>query len=185
MKKIKWPSVEELNSINLEYFLQKIPSSDGFKIYYDMPASSEHYRLFTWLSNNFSYCEIVEIGVYKGFSGLALSSNSNNKVVGFDIINNINCILPSNYNLIIDDYRNYTDVIKKAKIIFYDTVHDGILEKEFIEYIEKIDYSGMIIFDDIYLNQEMSKFWKLMTCTYPSLDLTRLGHATGTGVIWV
>lgn len=181
-----WPSEKELNEIDMSGILNNMPENEiEWKNYVNSKAGQEHYRLLRWLSDNFTKSEIVEIGVYKGCSGLALSSNVFKKVTGFDLVKNIVCNTSQNYNFILDDYRNHPEIIKKSNLIFYDTDHNGVLEREFIEYIKNIKFSGMVIFDDIYLNEEMKSFWKELTCTYPCTDLTRIGHCTGTGVIWV
>ncbi len=185
MEKIHWPSVENLNNLNFTPYLEKIPNDLDFKKYYDKVAGMEHYRLLTWISNYFNNCELVEIGVFNGFSGLALSNNPTNKVTGFDIASNFCVEKPSNYNYIIDNYQNHTNTLLNAKLIFFDTVHDGASEFEFIEHIKAINYSGIIIFDDILLNEEMREFWKQMSKNYMSQDITNIGHCTGTGVIWV
>ena len=85
MVRKKWSSVDELNQIDLSSLLTKIPDNDNFKHYFDLPAGIEHYRLLSWLSDKFS--NIVEIGVFKGFSGLSFSKNSYTNVTGFDINN--------------------------------------------------------------------------------------------------
>ncbi len=181
-----WPSERELNELDMSGILTCLPETETeFRGYVNSFAGREHYRLLKWLSDSTFQSQIVEIGVYKGCSGVALSQNPANNVIGFDLINNVTCTLPNNYKLIFDDYRNYTDIIKSSNFIFYDTNHDGVLETQFIEYIKKIKYKGLVIFDDIYLNNQMISFWREMNYSFPCMDLTRIGHCTGTGVIWV
>ena len=45
--------------------------------------------------------------------------------------------------------------------------------------------TGTILFDDIILNDEMIEFWKEMNCSFPCMNLTKIGHCTGTGILWV
>lgn len=180
------PNEKELNELDMSGILSRMPENETeWRDYVNSPAGREHYRLLNWFSSLIKNEELVEIGVYKGCSGLALSQNVSNKVTGFDLLNNVTCSMPSNYNLIIDDYRSYPDKIKKASLILYDTNHDGVLETQFINFIKEIKYKGMILFDDIFLNDEMINFWKEMNCNFPCMNLTKLGHCTGTGIAWV
>lgn len=186
MERINWPTVDELNNLDMTPVIERVPKEDlEFIGYIKEKAGQEHYRFLTWLGNYFNNTEIVEVGVLKGCSGLALSLNKTNNITGFDIINGVTCSMPANYKFINDDCRNYPDIIKKAKLIFYDTAHDGIAEKQFMSLIKDIQYKGIIVFDDIYYNEAMVSFWKELTFNYPSINVSRFGHCTGTGIIWV
>ena len=50
----------------------------------------EHYKLLAYLSSFFNNETIVDIGTYRGLSALALSYNSSNKIITYDIIDNFN-----------------------------------------------------------------------------------------------
>ena len=61
-----------------------------------------------------------------------------------------------------------------------DTYHDGEFEQEFADYLTEINYKGLVMFDDIHLNSEMSNFWDGLE--NEKYDLTDIGHHTGTGI---
>ena len=65
----------------------------------------------------------------------------------------------------------------------YDTNHDGVHEKLFYEWLIRINYSGIILFDDIHLNREMKYFWE--SIKHKKEDITHIGHFSGTGVVWM
>ena len=179
---MKWPSKEELDELNLWGVLTRIPENDSFKQYVSKPAGVEHYRLLVWIGHQLTGKTLVEVGVYKGLSGCALGHSNENKVIGFDVVDNISCKMPANYTFFIGEIILNDNLIKQAPFIMYDTNHDGVHEKLFYNWLVKINYKGMVLFDDIYLNDEMKKFWE--NITHKKEDISHIGHATGTGVVW-
>ena len=180
---MKWPSKEELNSIDMQEVLNRTPDEDEFKVYIKEPAGKEHYRLLVWLGYQCYFGSLVEVGVYKGLSGCALSLNNKNKVTGFDLVDNITCNLPSNYTYIIGDILLNDRLLKQSPFVLYDTNHDGVHEKLFYDWLVKINYKGLILFDDIRLNPEMVAFWE--SITHKKEDISSIGHITGTGAVWM
>ena len=180
---MKWPSKEELNELDMGIILNRVPDNDPFKEYISWQAGKDHYRLLYWLSMQFSNSIFSEVGVYKGFSGCALSSNPSNKVYGFEIENQINSKLPDNYTLIFGNVLQNELIIKSSNLVMYDTVHDGKHEVEFINWLKSINYKGIVLFDDIYLNEQMKAFWNGIDLN--KQDITEIGHWSGTGVVWM
>jgi hypothetical protein len=92
---------------------------------------------------------------------------------------------PNNIEFIIDNVINgkYDKILSESKIILLDTFHDGTFENEFLNYLKRINYSGTLILDDIHLNNEMKLFWDGLNDD--KLDLTNIGHQTGTGVVFL
>jgi len=92
--------------------------------------------------------------------------------------------LPTNTEFIIDNVLNekYKDAILGSKYIMLDTYHDGTFETEFYNYLVSIGYTGYLLLDDIHLNFEMERFWG--SITKEKYDITNIGHATGTGVVY-
>jgi hypothetical protein len=180
---MKWPSREELNKQDMSSILNRVPNDDTFKEYINWDAGKDHYRLLVWISKQFSNSIFSEVGVYKGFSGCALSNNLSNKVYGFEIVDCINSDLPENYTLIFGNVLQNERIIKKSSLILYDTVHDGNHEIEFINWLKSINYKGVVIFDDIFLNEQMKSFWNSIELR--KQDITEIGHWSGTGVVWM
>ena len=74
----------------------------------------------------------------------------------------------------------YTTLFR-SDVIMLDTYHDGEFEKEFYDFI-KPDFKGVLVLDDIHLNKPMQSFWR--SITEPKEDLTKIGHYSGTGVVY-
>lgn len=158
------------------------PEFRGYML--DIPGR-EHYALLYSISLLIDGETLIDIGTYKGCSALALSANPKNKVMSFDI-NNSNILYPApgNVQFILDNVfaPEYKDAILASPFIMLDTDHDGIFEQRFVEYLDSIKYQGFVMFDDIYLNDAMKKFWQNQSHRKIN-DLTIAGHWSGTGVI--
>jgi hypothetical protein len=91
---------------------------------------------------------------------------------------------PQNVEFIVDDVMSdkYKEIILDSKIILLDTFHTGDFELIFLNYLKKINYNGILILDDIRLNNEMSQFWE--TINEDKMEITNLGHVSGTGVVF-
>jgi hypothetical protein len=172
--KIKDLTREELNLIDLSELT-------GQSWLY-MGAGDEHYRLLAYISTLFKNKVLLDIGTYKGDSSTALTYNKSNKVISYDLVDSLeNANKRVEYN--IANILDYPEVVKSASFILIDTYHNGDFEQEFINFINDIDYKGLVMFDDIHLNQPMEKVWK--SINKDKYDLTNIGHSTGTGLaIW-
>ena len=69
---------QDVKSQNIDYFINDVqidwPLRDG-----------EHYRLLTYLANQYNGINIIDAGTYQGLSALALAQNPNNKIWSYDI----------------------------------------------------------------------------------------------------
>lgn len=172
-----------LDSITMDDF--KLINNIEYQGYYKSPSSLEHYRLLTYLSNKIDNSILIDIGTLKGSSALALSNNKTNTVYSFNLSNELQLNeLPNNVNFIIDDVMNkqYKEILLNSKIILLDTFHDGSFEKVFYDYLKEINYQGMLLLDDIKLNQEMVDFWD--SIEIEKEDISHIGHITGTGIVY-
>lgn len=156
-----------------------------YQKYYKSPSSIEHYRLLSYLSQKISNSILVDVGTLKGSSALALSKNITNKVFSFNLNEELRLkSKPSNIDFIIDDITkpNYINILKESKLILLDTFHDGTFERLFYEHLKMIKFGGILILDDIKLNNEMVEFWNYIEKEKD--DLTNFGHITGTGIVY-
>lgn len=170
---------------NLDMSRYNLISNSEYQKYFTDASSKEHYRLLTYLSNQFNGESIIDIGTLKGCSALALSTNLSNKVYSFNLSEQkeLNTI-PENCEFILDDISNgsYDELILKSKLILLDTFHDGTFELKFYNHLKSINYKGYLLLDDIKLNSEMIEFWNQIELE--KQDLTHIGHASGTGVVY-
>lgn len=172
--KINTLTRDELNPIDLSAF-------KGQSWLY-MGAGDEHYRLLAYISTLFEDKILLDVGTYKGDSSTALTYNKSNKVISFDLENSLENV---NHNVVykVGNILDYPDIVLSASFILLDTYHEGPFEMEFIDFLNEINYKGLVMFDDIHLNYPMKKVWN--SINKEKYDLTNIGHHTGTGlVIW-
>lgn len=172
-----------INQIDLSQIANSILELE-FQNYFLEDAGREHYKLLGYVSKCIDNETIIDIGTYKGCSALALSLNTTNLVKSFDISNYRSISdSPENVEFILDDItnENYKDLILSSKTIVLDTDHNGIFERKFYSYIKEINWKGVLILDDIHLNDAMKEFWD--SILDEKYDITDLGHSTGTGLI--
>ena len=177
-------SNDVLDVVDMNLF--QIIDNEEYQNYYTDRSSKEHYRLLTHISNSFNDETFIDVGTLKGSSALALSTNKKNKVYSFNLSSQLELnSLPENVEFIIDNVLNgkYDNILLSAKFILLDTFHDGSFEQEFLDYLKSINYSGVLILDDIYLNNEMRSFWE--NINEDKMDITNIGHGSGTGVVFL
>jgi len=154
-------------------------------------AGQQHYRLLSYLSTLYNNTTIIDIGTHRGSSALALSYNTNNTILSFDIVDNVqnNQIKTrSNINFIIQDifknFDKFKEVLLSAPIILLDIdPHHGHMEYELYQYLKNNHYQGLLICDDIWHFEGMrNNFWYLVEEDY-KFDITVYGHWSGTGII--
>ena len=149
--------------------------------YFHLTSGKEHYRLLIEISHHFNEEILFDIGTNRCMSAVALSVNKSNKIKSYDIIQ----ILPENpkidnVNFILGDSTKDTD-LQKSRFIFLDVDHDGIYENILYDYLVSINWKGILVLDDIGLNDPMKGFWNRIT--QRKADLTSIGHWSGTGMV--
>jgi predicted O-methyltransferase YrrM len=159
--------------------------------FYGKPGR-EHYALLTWFVSKFNNQTIVDIGTHVGSSALALASNDTNKIFTFDIedkIHEARTRFPSNITFFHENLwksevnQKYQGLLMSAKMIFIDVdPHNGNMEREIYALLEKWNYSGLMMYDDIHLHPCMNQFWDGIPMD-KKRDLTRFGHWSGTGAV--
>jgi len=162
----------------------------------------EHYKLLSALVQVLQPSVIVEIGTATGYSALAMKKflKPEAKIYSFDIVpwkEFPNCILrDSDFEdtrlvQIIGDLTDkekfafHSTLLSKADFVFIDAAKDGVQEQIFIDHFNTLKYSTqpIFMFDDIRL-MNMIDIWN--NINKPKLDLTSLGHWSGTGLVdWV
>ena len=157
--------------------------------FYGFPGK-EHYRLLSYLSSTMNGKTILDIGTHRGCSALALSTNPNNKIISFDIerkvplpdVPNITWVLGNLWDQ--NTRAIWESTILGAAIIVLDIdPHDGPMEMEFYTWLRDKNYGGLVLCDDIWYFKGMrDNFWFNIPTTH-KVDITALGHWSGTGVI--
>ena len=166
--------------MNLERFRPYI--SDIYTKFFWMDAGAEHYRLLAYLSTCYNNSTIIDLGTDKGCSALALSYNPSNHVISYDIEDRkVQPIDLPNIEFRVKDATEDRDELLGAPLILLDTAHDGVFEQKVYSLLVEGQYDGLLMLDDIYLNPTMQRFWERIGLE--KIDLTPLGHWSGTGLV--
>lgn len=157
----------------------------------NMPPGKEHYKLLAYLSTRYNNAEIFDIGTHLGYSALALAHNPNNKVLSFDIERHGS--LPTAENIIYhleniltpEGNKVWGERLLASPLIFFDIApHLGFLEYDFYIWLRDNNYQGILVCDDIFYFKEMTdNFWNKVAPEH-KLDVTSVGHWSGTGLIF-
>jgi predicted O-methyltransferase YrrM len=164
--------------------------------YYELKSGQQEYRLYSYLSTFINGTIILDLGTSHGTSAVALSHNNNNKVISYDIVD---CITNKNHTIyqkdniefriknVLDDLTR--DLLSKVKIIMIDIDHYGEMEKNIIDKLAELNFSGIIILDDLFnhpdqiINESMKNLWD--NIKYKKIDVTKYGHWSGTGIVFM
>ena len=163
------------------------------KIYYDLSCGKQEYRLYSYLTTFFNNSIILDIGTWDGRSAVSLSHNETNKVISYNIVDEINNPQHKIYTKnniefricnIMDDL--VLDIVSKCKIVMIDIDHFEVIERKIIERLDELGFSGIILLDDIHHpwtkeNEAMQLLWNSLP--YTKYDITEYGHFSGTGLI--
>lgn len=163
-------NLNELDLSEYDNYLADSVKSDFYNV-----AGKEHYILLNHLCKGKDL--VIDIGTYRGASAVAMSSAK--EVITWDVENLLECKLPSNVKSYIGNCLN--NKLFDADIILLDTYHNGDFEYDFYNFIV-YGFKGLLIIDDIHLNEPMEKFWK--SIKERKEDVTNIGHYTGTGLVY-
>ena len=180
---------KDVNLIDLTSFVNCITRQDHKTIFL-APPGENHYGLLAYLSLIKNNQFIVELGTHHGTSSLALSVNSTNHILTYDIIDRYG-IRPQPKNVErkigdIFDLKN-EDILLKTNFIFLDTAHTGTFEWKVYNFLVNNNYKGILVLDDIHWNNPMKDFWNGINIT--KYDITDIGHGicpdgiAGTGIV--
>ena len=177
---------EELNSIDL---LSLSELCIQHQHYFLGQPGDEPYKFYAFLSTLFNNKIILDIGSYYGNSALAYSYNANNKVLSYDIVENgQSSIKKDNITWKLQDFRSDAEIdFSQVKIINLDIdPHDGLQEYEMMKFLIDKKWCGLLVLDDINLNEPMRYFWKKFEDNFKVnlLDIGKIGHHTGTGIVY-
>ena len=162
--------------------------------WYENLSGINEYRLYSYLSTLFNNIGILDIGTGFGISAVALSHNETNHVISYNLIDQIgdNSKIYTKKNItfkiknVLEDLTK--NFIKNVKIILIDIYHFGEEERRIIDKLEELNYSGIVILDDIHHPWEkegkcMKELWE--SINYTKYDITKYGHNSGTGIFFM
>ena len=186
-----------LDNKELDNFVMKNCEYLVTDTYYNLKSGKQEYRLYSYLTTFFNNTIILDLGTSHGTSAVALSHNINNNVISYDIvnyINNKNHLIYTKDNIelriknILDDLT--IEFLSNIKIIMIDIDHYGEIEKQIIDKLYKLNYSGIILLDDVFnhpdkiINTSMNQLWNNLSFeNSKKYNITKYGHWSGTGII--
>lgn len=156
-------------------------------------AGVEAYKFYAYLSTLLNDSIIIEVGSRFGRSGLALAYNENNTIISFDILEQgASEIKRPNLLFKIGNFMNSAIDWSSVDVIMIDVdPHDGIKEREFVQYLYDQKWEGLLILDDILPNWPknvpgadpvaMNQWWNQIT--EEKYDMSEIGHFSGTGIV--
>lgn len=176
-------SKDSLNEINTATYWSYIPSY--YSEYFHKPAGEEHYRLLIHLAKSYNDIQIADIGTHAGASAFALSVNSRNSVYSLDVLNlrDIKKPVPNikfNIGNFVENESLFDDILK-SKLIVLDIDHMYTNEIYFYNKLVSMNWQGVLLCDDLYVNSHMEKFWSEIN--HKKIEITKYGHNSGTGVV--
>jgi len=211
---IDYEAVRNLDISSMEVFFPF--TKDVYVKFMKDVAGKEHYRLLHYLTKIYGDCRhVTDIGTCYVSSALALASGrkylpvytfdtptSSERLVAFrgkteqeylkglhDQKANIKFF---NLNLLTvsdEEFSKYHN----TWLVMLDTLHlpySDPFEREWFKRLIGMEkpYQGLILLDDLHLNDEMSRWWNELQemqskNKYKCYDLTKIGHNTGTGLL--
>ena len=106
---------------------------------------------------------MVELGTCEGVSSMCMAmGNPGGKVITID--NNPSAILEkcrrSNIKYLTgDSVASPFEPISNIDLLYIDTNHNGRALQEFNHWRPRLNKNALVLFDDVYLNYDMEKFW--------------------------
>ena len=163
--------------------------------YYDLPSGQQEYHLYSYLSTLFNNTVILDIGTYNGRSAVALSHNENNKVISYNVLDDIqnpNHQIYTKPNIefrIKDVLEDLTpEFLSNVRLIVLDIDHFETAETRIIQKLEECRFSGILLLDDIHhpypiMRECMQRLWEKLP--YRKMDITKYAHNSGTGIVFM
>lgn len=158
----------------------------------DLPHAEEPYYKFLFLlARNFSFSDVIELGVYQGTGIAHLQAGYTDVVTGVDIdLSHVDdkVIHNTNIEFIRQDSASYLKTLDDKSIRFglfhVDTMHEKEQVKKELAQIFRVAEMAIICIDDIKINPEMKSLWKTaINNQVVKFELNQL-HVTGYGVLF-
>lgn len=182
--------IEDIDLLPLYPYLSWNPE---YLQYFQQSCGQEPFKLLAYISK---HCQGVatDVGTQYGSSALALSFNTDLQVDTFDKFRLIPTSNPSAQLLTIDNRPNIAyrilsaqsviSEIAKSTVVYLDiNTVDGVEELKFIDQLHQLGFKGILIVDDIHLNETMQRVWSNVPNKLKKIDATAFGHWSGTGII--
>jgi predicted O-methyltransferase YrrM len=152
-----------------------------------------HYRLLAALAKVLGATRVIEVGTFTGMGALSLA-DAGARVQTYDVIpwqqfgNTL--FRPDDFDRRVEQrignladaefFASQTAALQSASLIFVDGPKDGAFEPAFVSRLLPVVNRGQVLVFDDTRKLEMLKLWRDLPL--PKLDVTSLGHWSGTGL---
>lgn len=185
------PTIEDLEkcreSLRQSYH-QEVANDEGRQALLFGAPGVEHYPLLCWFGLNVRGHTIGDVGTYWGASSLSLSCGRWNQILTYDRWRH-EAMQDLPGNVMFQEAKSHPKhgfsypMIGECQIIFLDISHNGRDEASFVRQLTRMGWKGLVIVDDILLNDEMKHFWSELKCSEKQ-NWTDIGHSYGTGLAY-
>jgi hypothetical protein len=186
-------SKEWIEDTDLSPLYKHLSWTPQYLQYFQQASGQEPFKLLGYISK---HCQGVatDVGTQFGSSALALSLNSDLQVDTYDKFKLVPNNNPSAQVLTIENRPNITyrilsaqsviSKIAKSTVVYLDiNTTDGVEETKIIHQLQQLNFKGILILDDIHLNDTMKTVWSSIPNNLKKIDATAFGHWSGTGII--
>lgn len=186
LSKILSVTNEELDKIDLSKYYEYALIKPDFAGYFMLPSGKEHYKLLAYISSLYTNAKILDIGTNYGYSAVCLADNKDNLVVTYDLVKYdiIDNLFKNPFNdNIVFKFGSFIGVedLSTCPFICLDTAHDGPFEKAVINYLQFINWRGILLMDDILSHGPLIELWEELDME--KYEITSKGHWSGTGIV--
>lgn len=181
-----------VDEISLEVLSEYIAWVPDFAKYFILPAGQEIYKLLAAISKQLPAEAVVsDVGTFVGSSALALSYNSDVHVMTYDVTNHIMkadgtktiTFRPNIARKIVSGQAVISKIAESLVVMLDIDPHDGIEEAKFVHKLKQLGFKGLLVVDNININDAMNNFWQNVPQELKKVDVTSVGHWVGTGII--
>mmetsp|Transcript_20788 Transcript_20788/g.57474 ORF Transcript_20788/g.57474 Transcript_20788/m.57474 type:complete len:360 (-) Transcript_20788:113-1192(-) len=190
----------------------------SYETFLSGPPGREHYTLLHYLASTYGRTDcrhLVDVGTRFVASSLALAAAAGHMVVTVDLPGSterrlafrgrtqpawidavreapgvVGPIQFKNVRLLEISTEDFT-ALMSTWLISLDTYHKprtAPFERAFLERLRSLSFQGLLLLDDIHLNDEMKEWWTELQehateWGYRAFDITHIGHYSGTGLL--
>lgn len=183
-------SLETIQQLDLSHLAHFLSWNPPYQAFFLEQAGKEPYKLLAVLANAVQG-SVCDLGTLHGSSALALSYNESNIVLSVDtrkhipdMQGTITVLNRPNVKFLVVSAQAIIPHIAKSSLVYMD--FDSLNADEYHKVVCELDhyqFKGILVINDIYLNDAMKSFWKTVPSHLKKIDATSLGHYTGTGII--
>lgn len=169
--------------------IKSIDLSESRKLCVEMEnqfdTGQQAYNLYAYISTLFNNSTILDIGTEWGNSAICLAYNDTNKVISYDINDHgAGRIEKSNIYFHIKNFMEDSIDWDEVSVILIDVdPHDSLQERKMLKFLEKINWKGLLLLDDIGPMFPHMNIW-FHSLQYEKYILdTEISHYSGTGLV--